>query len=417
MTQSLKNKSILLIISGGIAAYKSLELIRLIRKNGGNVRCILTDGGKQFVTPLSISALSENEVYTNLWSLKDETEMGHIRLSREADLIIIAPASANIIAQMAHGLAQDLATTTLLAANTPITIAPAMNHQMWSNPATQTNIATLQQRGIEIIPPTEGDMACGEFGTGRMSEPDDILHHIITSLTPEKLPLKGKHAIVTSGPTYEPIDPVRFIGNRSSGKQGQAIARALKNAGANVTLITGPTALPPPTDITTINIETAAQMLEATEKSLPANICICAAAVSDWSPENTTKNKIKKTKSTPPEIKLKENKDILKTLSNHINRPDLVIGFAAETENLKANAQSKLTRKNCDWILANNIHPSNARSTNKTIFGSDQNHVYLITSSGIQDWLPMTKQAIAEKLTNEIIEYFTNKKAHLNAAE
>lgn len=402
MSNTLKNKSILLIISGGIAAYKSLELIRLIRKSGGHVRCILTKGAEHFVTPLSVSALSENTVYNDLWSLKDETEMGHIRLSREADLIVIAPATANIMAQMNHGLAQDLATTTLLAADKPILIAPAMNHRMLLNPATQSNVTALKSRDeITFIDPTEGDMACGEFGPGRMAEPTDILSAINSFFFKEK-PLSGKTAIVTSGPTYEPIDPVRFIGNRSSGKQGHAIACALRDAGANVTLITGPTALKDPEGISTIHIETASQLLEKSEENINGDIAICAAAVGDWSPQNTPTNKIKKSEKTaPPNLELKENPDILKTLSNHTNRPSLVIGFAAETENLKANAEGKLARKNCDWIVANDV--------SENVFGSEQNHVYLITANGVQDWKPMSKHAVAERITQEIITHFKEK--------
>lgn len=409
--QDLENKSVLLIISGGIAAYKSLELIRLIRKSGGHVRCILTNGGAQFVTPLSVSALSEEQVYDDLWSLKDETEMGHIRLSREADIILVAPASANIIAQMAHGLAQDLATTTLLAADKPIIIAPAMNHRMWTNPATQDNIQTLKNRGISIIEPTEGDMACGEYGPGRMEEPENILKAIngffLSPAQKQAKPLEGYSAIVTSGPTYEPLDPVRFIGNRSSGKQGHAIARALQTAGANVTLITGPVSEPDPHGVNCIHIETAEEMLSAAENALESNggaadIAICAAAVSDWRPENQQDHKIKKrADESPAAVKLKENPDILKTLSNHSKRPRLVIGFAAETNNLESNAKEKLKRKNCDWILANLVG-----QTDKKVFGEDQNHVYLITKSEKQDWQPMSKQNIASRLTDEIIEFF-----------
>ena len=400
MNTTLANKSILLVISGGIAAYKSLELIRLIKKSGGHVRCILTHGGQQFVTPLSVSALSEETVYTDLWSLKDETEMGHIRLSREADLIVIAPASANIIAQMAYGLAEDLATTTLLAADKPILIAPAMNHMMWNNAATQDNIATLQSRSIQIIGPTEGDMACGEHGPGRMSEPEDIFTAINNFFFNK--PLEGLKALVTSGPTFEPVDPVRFIGNRSSGKQGHAIARALAHAGADVTLVTGPVALPNPAGLKTIHIETAREMLEACENELPSDIAVCAAAVSDWRPSSSQDHKIKKRgDASPPDIALKENPDILQTLSNHKKRPQLVIGFAAETENLDENAKSKLTRKGCDWILANLV-----TQHGKKVFGEDQNHVYLVTSSAIVDWQPMNKSAIASRLVEEIATQF-----------
>ncbi len=404
MDSTLKNKSILLIISGGIAAYKSLELIRLMRKSGARVRCILTQGGAQFVTPLSVSALCEEEVYTDLWSLKDEAEMGHIRLSREADLILIAPASANIIAQMAHGLAQDLATTTLLAADKPILIAPAMNHKMWHHPATQANITTLKSRGVHIIAPTEGDMACGEYGIGRMAEPTDIIANI-PKFQHSNI-LKDRTALVTSGPTFEPIDPVRFLGNRSSGKQGHAIARALAIHGADVTLVTGPVNLPPPHGVKTISIESAQDMLNVCESALPVDIAICAAAVSDWRATNTQDHKIKKAHDkAPPNLELTETPDILKTIATHKKRPALVIGFAAETQNLETNAKAKLQSKSCDWILANLV----AQKDQKT-FGEDDNHVYLINDKGVIDWKKMSKTAIADKLATEIAHYFKDRK-------
>jgi phosphopantothenoylcysteine decarboxylase/phosphopantothenate--cysteine ligase len=408
MTQSLENKSILLIISGGIAAYKSLELIRLIRKSGGRVRCILTQGGSKFVTPLSVGALSENTVYDDLWSLKDETEMGHIRLSREADLIVIAPASANLIAQYANGLAADLASTALLATDKPVLIAPAMNHKMWLSAATQDNIAKLTARGAKIIGPVEGDMACGEFGPGRMSEPEDILAAIKSFFFEQ--PLKGLSALVTSGPTFEPLDPVRFIGNRSSGKQGHAIAKALADAGAAVTLISGPVSLPDPAGVTTIHVETAAQMLAASERALPADIAVMAAAVADWSPTEAQEHKIKKRfDHSAQSISLKENADILKTVAHHKKRPQLVIGFAAETENLEANAREKIGKKGCDWIMANNV--------SENVFGTDQNHVYHLTSSATKDWGTLSKTGVADKLVTEISEFFNAGKAHRNAAE
>ncbi len=403
MTQSvnfmLHGKTILLVISGGIAAYKSPELIRLIRKNGGSVRCILTSGGAQFVTALSVSSLSENECYTDLWSLKDETEMGHIRLSREADLILVAPASANMIAKIVHGLADDLASTTLLASDKPLLVAPAMNHIMWDNPATRDNIATLRSRGVGIIGPESGTMACNETGLGRMSEPEDILEAVITFF--HERPLKGYRALVTSGPTYEAIDPVRFIGNRSSGKQGHAIAAALALAGADVTLVSGPTALPDPADVKTVHIESAAQMLAACESALPADIAVCAAAVSDWSPAAPQEHKIKKRDDqSVPTLSLKENPDILATLSSHAQRPRLVIGFAAESQNLLENAAAKIKKKGCDWVLANDISGENT-------FGSDKNHVYLL-KQGLEttEWPEATKSAIARELTTRIIEHF-----------
>ncbi|MCB1532561.1 MAG: bifunctional phosphopantothenoylcysteine decarboxylase/phosphopantothenate--cysteine ligase CoaBC [Alphaproteobacteria bacterium] len=406
---SLKDKSILLIISGGIAAYKSLELIRLIRKSGGHVRCILTKGGAQFVTPLSIAALSEENVYDDLWSLKDETEMGHIRLSREADLIVVAPASANIIAQMAQGLTPDLATTTLLASDKPVLIAPAMNHKMWDHPATQANLATLKDRGVLSVGPDEGDMACGEHGMGRMSEPEAIFEAISDFFF--KRPLKGLTALVTSGPTHEPLDPVRFIGNRSSGKQGHAIAAALAQAGAHVTLISGPVNQSAPAGVNLIKVQTAAQMLSACENALPADIAVCAAAVADWAPEQASTQKLKKREDeSAPTIALKQNPDILKTLSNHKNRPQMVIGFAAETENLLENAAAKRTRKGCDWILANDV------GTDGKTFGADENHVYLVSANGQDDWGLTSKTEIARKLTAQITGYFTDHE-HKHAAE
>lgn len=398
----LTGKRILLIISGGIAAYKSLELIRGLKKSGASVRCILTQGGAHFVTPLSVSALAEEQVYTDLWSLKDESEMGHIRLSREADLVVVAPASANIMAQMAHGLAEDLASTTLLATNRPVMIAPAMNPMMWQHAATQENLNTLKSRGIIILDPADGDMACGETGTGRMREPEEILL-AVTKYFQDHKPLAGLKAIVTSGPTHEPIDPVRFIGNRSSGKQGHAIASSLASAGASVTLISGPVSLPNPQGVKVISVQTAQEMLAACENTLPADIAICAAAVSDWRVENTSSQKIKKgTDKSPPPLQFIENPDILATLSTHKNRPALVIGFAAETQDLLKNAAEKRTKKSCDWILANDV--SNG------VFGEDENQVTLVTQNGYAEWPKATKENIARDITQEIINHFTKSK-------
>lgn len=397
----LSDKKILLIISGGIAAYKSLDLIRLIKKNHGTVKCILTKGGAQFVTPLSVSSLSQETTYSELWSLTDETEMGHIRLSRESDLIVIAPASADIMAKMAHGLANDLATTTLLATDTPVLIAPAMNPQMWNNAATKHNVEILKQRGFTFIGPEQGEMACGETGLGRMSEPEDIFN-AITDFFFEK-PLKGKTAIVTSGPTYEPLDPVRFIGNRSSGKQGHAIACALHDAGAKVTLICGPVSISAPRGITTIPVETAQEMLNACETALPADIFVCAAAVSDWTPVQAQTNKIKKTSATSvPELQLKQTTDILKHISNHpTKRPRLVVGFAAETQDLIQNAQKKLLSKGCDVIIANEV----GKSTNgqEKTFGADENQIHLITHNDNERWMRASKRDIAQRLIGKII--------------
>lgn len=392
-------KHVLLIITGGIAAYKSLELIRLLRKANIGVRCILTKGGEQFVTPLSVAALSENHVYTDLWSLKDETEMGHIRLSREADLIVIAPASANTISAMAHGKANNLATTTLLAANKPIMMAPAMNHKMWENDATQKNIQTLKDNGVTVLEPEHGAMACNEEGIGRMQEPESIFNAIIEHFK-LPLPLAGRSAIVTSGPTYEPIDPVRFIGNRSSGKQGHAIACALRDAGAKVTLITGPVALKDPESVKTIHIETANQMFQAAEEEhKDADIAICAAAPSDWKPTNVSEQKLKKRDNkSSPKITFEENRDILKMISESENRPTLVIGFAAETENLFQNAQDKLKKKGCDWILGNDV-------SDGKVFDQDETHIHLITSKNTEDMGALTKDELAKELVNKIAKH------------
>ncbi|CAG0907152.1 unnamed protein product, partial [Cyprideis torosa] len=373
-------------------------------KSGASVKCILTNGGSHFVTPLSVAALSEEEVYTDLWSLKDETEMGHIRLSREADLIVIAPASANLIAQMAHGLAEDLASTTLLASNRPILICPAMNPMMWQHAATQENLKTLRTRNIQIIGPADGDMACGETGTGRMSEPEDIMPAVTNHFQTNK-PLAGRRAIVTSGPTHEPIDPVRFIGNRSSGKQGQALASALENAGASVTLITGPVNLEAPKGMKIIRVQTAEKMLQACQSALPADIAICAAAVSDWRVKDASEQKIKKTADKkPPSLELVENPDILKTISNDKNnRPALVIGFAAETENLIDNARKKLKTKNCDWIIANNVVESDS-------FGNNKNQVVVIKNKSQKELPIADKTTIARDIVEEIIHYFDETK-------
>lgn len=419
--RNISGSRILLIISGGIAAYKSLELIRLIRRNGGAVRCILTHGGAQFVTPLSVASLSGEPCYTELWSLKDESEMGHIRLSREADLIVVAPASANMIAKMAQGMADDLASTTLLASDKPVLVAPAMNGEMWAKPATQDNIRRLEGWGIARVGPGAGDMACGETGTGRMAEPEDILDAIAARLVPttgqrqiahaEKFlsgpkasgALRGLKAVVTAGPTHEPLDPVRYIGNRSSGKQGYAIAAALRDLGAQVTLVSGPTALDAPADISMVRVETAAEMLEAVKAAMPADIAVCAAAVADWTPVTASPRKIKKQGRRPPDLRLKENPDILATLARpYTGRPKLVIGFAAETDDLLANATAKRAAKNCDWILANDVGPGETGG----VFGADDNHVWLIDPDGAEDWGVMPKGEVAGKLAQRIASHF-----------
>lgn len=403
----LKDKKILLIISGGVAAYKTLELIRLIRKNNGYVQCILTNGGSQFVTPLSVSSLSGNKAYSELWSLNDESEMGHIRLSRESDLIIVAPASADIISKIAHGSADDLASTTLLASNKPILIAPGMNPEMWHNNATQSNIETLKQRGMIFTGPNTGEMACGETGLGRMSEPNEIFD-AVTNFFFEK-PLKGYSALVTSGPTYEPLDPVRFLGNRSSGKQGHAIAKALRDAGASVTLITGPTNQTSPQGMKIINIETSHELLKASTNALPVDIAVCAAAVSDWCVADPKTKKIKKTDNSNNmhDLQLEQTPDILKAISRHSkHRPELVIGFAAETNDLIENATVKLKKKGCDWIVANEVG-IDANGVEKT-FGSDENQIYLINQNEHEKWNRANKNVIAKKLVNKIINHMDN---------
>ncbi len=400
----LTEKRILLIISGGIAAYKSLELIRLLKKDGAKIVPVITASGQQFVTPLSAAALAENTVYTDLWSLKDETEMGHIRLSRESDIILVAPATANIMAKMANGIADDLATTLLLASDKPVMIAPAMNPKMWAKPSTQRNLLTLRQDGIHFIGPCSGEMACGETGLGRMAEPAEILTAITQFFSAHK-PLHGRKALVTSGPTYEPIDPVRFIGNRSSGKQGHAIASALTAQGADVTLVTGPVALSDPIGIHTIHVETAQQMFDAAMASLPADIAICAAAVADWAPQTPQSHKMKKRAGeSAPTITLQQNPDILAAIGNHAHRPALVIGFAAETEDAVTYARKKMLEKNCDWIIANIVGKADA-----PVFGEDTNTVTLVTRSQTEDWAKMDKSAIAAQIANRISEYFLTK--------
>jgi phosphopantothenoylcysteine decarboxylase/phosphopantothenate--cysteine ligase len=393
----LAGKRILLVISGGIAAYKSLELIRRLRERGVGVRAILTKGGAEFVTPLSVAALSESKVYQELFSLTDESEMGHIRLSREADLVVVAPASADLIAKMAHGIADDLASTTLLATDKAVVIAPAMNSMMWENAATKANVETLASRGVYRVGPGAGDLACGEVGSGRMAEPMEILAAIETYFAAEA-PLSGKRAIVTSGPTFEAIDPVRFIGNRSSGKQGHAIAAALARRGASTILVSGPTGERDPAGVEVKHIESAEQMLAACRAALPADIAICAAAVADWRPAKTADQKIKKAASDPAPIALLRNPDILATLSAAGNqRPRLVVGFAAETEDLIANAKKKLAAKECDLIVANDVSPATGT------FGGVENTVHLVGKDGVESWPRLSKQDVAERLVDTIV--------------
>lgn len=405
-SNSNKKPSILLIITGGIAAYKSLELIRLMRKEGHHVRAILTKGAEHFITPLSVSALCEEPAYTDLWSLKDEAEMGHIRLTREADAIVIAPASANFLARTAYGLADDLATTALLANNDkPVFFAPAMNHKMWSNPATQDNVKTLISRGFIQIGPETGAMACNEQGLGRMSEPDQIFKSIRTHMH-QTQDLQGKRVLITAGPTHEPIDPVRFIGNRSSGKQGYALAQELTQRGAQVTLISGPVSLPSPNNIDIHTIQTAQEMHDTVLHLLPDHDAfIGVAAVSDWRAEIPSEQKIKKrADSSPPKLILTENPDILRTVASHKHRPKLVIGFAAETENTLDNAKEKRLRKNCDWIIANDVSGEDA--SHPAVFGQDHTKIWIIKPDTIEDLPLMTKTQVAQHLTQEIIAFF-----------
>ena len=402
---SLQNRQILLVIAGGIAAYKALELIRLLRQHGASVRAILTRGGAEFITPLSVAALCEQPVYTDLWSLKDETEMGHIRLSRECDAIVVAPASAHLLARMAHGLADDLASTVLLAANKPILVAPAMNDQMWQHPATQHNLDLLRQRGVQVIEPGVGAMACGETGPGRLAEPTQIAA-ALNNFFGHHGALAGKKALVTSGPTFEPVDPVRFLGNHSSGKQGHAIAAALAAAGADVTLVSGPVALDDPPGVRVVRVQTALEMLAACDEALtthrPVDLAICAAAVADWRPVSTADQKIKKQgDAAPPAIALTENPDILKDIAGRlVNRPRLVVGFAAETQDIIRHATEKRLKKGCDWILANPV------GLGTETFGGPDNSIHLITAAGVETWPRMAKPDVARQLVDYIITFF-----------
>ncbi|MBT3628593.1 MAG: bifunctional phosphopantothenoylcysteine decarboxylase/phosphopantothenate--cysteine ligase CoaBC [Rhodospirillaceae bacterium] len=394
---------VLLIISGGIAAYKSLELIRGLRRHGAQVRPILTKGGAQFVTPLSVSALAQEKVYDDLFSLTDESEIGHIRLARETDLVVVAPATADILAKMANGIADDLATTALLATDRPILVAPAMNSRMWAQASTMRNMELLKANGVMTVGPAHGELAEGEIGIGRMAEPADILAAIEAALGG---PLTGVRALVTSGPTHEPIDPVRYIANRSSGKQGHAIAGACARLGAAVTLVSGPSNEADPPGVETVHVETARDMLDACLQALPVDVAICAAAVSDWRPAEAETQKIKKgrrTNATSPNLELVENPDILATLGARENdRPRLVIGFAAETDDVVAYAAAKLASKGCDWILANDVSPHTGT------FGGDDNKVHLISRTAdaprIEEWPEASKVEVAARLAERIAE-------------
>ncbi|HWH21918.1 MAG TPA: bifunctional phosphopantothenoylcysteine decarboxylase/phosphopantothenate--cysteine ligase CoaBC [Allosphingosinicella sp.] len=389
----MRGKRILLIVGGGIAAYKSAELIRLIRKAGGEVTCVLTGGGAQFITAMTLAALSENKVYTNLWDLKDEVDMGHIQLSRQADLIVVAPATADLLAKMAAGMADDLATTLLLATDKPVLAAPAMNVRMWQHEATRRNVEQLRRDGVRILDPDEGEMACGEYGPGRLPEPEAILRAIQEALGTESR-LQGKHILVTAGPTHEPIDPVRVIANRSSGKQGFAIAEAILGLGAEVTLIAGPVSLETPSGVRRVNVTTAEEMGQAIRHALPADAAVMVAAVADWRVEPASQ-KIKKG-SGPSQLFLKENPDLLAGLAASANRPPLLIGFAAETENVVDNARSKLTRKGCDWIVANDVSGD--------VMGADSNMVHLVTQSGVETWDRASKRDVARRLADRIAD-------------
>ena len=393
----LSGKRILLIIGGGIAAFKSLDLIRRLRERGADVTPVLTRAGTEFVTPLSVAALSGSKVYTDLFDLTDEAEMGHIQLSRSADLIVVAPATADLMAKMAQGLANDLASTLLLATDTPVLVAPAMNVRMWQHPATQRNIATLKGDGVTFIGPNDGDMACGEFGPGRMSEPLEIVAAVEAKLA--NGPLKGKRVLITSGPTHEPIDPVRYIANRSSGAQGTALANALSALGADVVFVTGPADVAPPEGVEVIAVQTAQQMLEAVQTALPADVAIFAAAVADWRVEGASDRKLKKSKDGLPTLSFAENPDILAHVAQlTTGRPPLVIGFAAETNDVKANATAKRKRKGCDWIVANDVSPETG------IMGGSENAVSLISDAGVEDWPRMSKDNVSRKLAQRIAE-------------
>lgn len=393
----LAGKRVLLIVGGGIAAYKALELIRLLRKEGCGVACVLTKAGAEFVTPLSLQALSESKLHTELFSLTDESEMGHIQLSRSADLLVVAPATANLLARMAAGMADDLASTVLLATDKPVLVAPAMNVRMWEHAATQANLRTLRSRGVHVVGPDEGAMACNEYGFGRLSEPPAILAAIQGLLGGAK-PLAGRHAIVTSGPTHEPIDPVRYIANRSSGRQGHAIAAALAELGARVTLVSGPVTVPDPAGVGVRRVETAREMLDACQAALPADIAVFAAAVADWRVANAAEGKIKKQAGAPaPSLDLVPNPDILATIAAAgPRRPRLVVGFAAETDDLLANARAKLIRKNADWIVANDVSPASG------IMGGEENAVHIISAAEVEDWPRVAKTEVARRLAERM---------------
>jgi phosphopantothenoylcysteine decarboxylase / phosphopantothenate---cysteine ligase len=398
----LHGRRILLIISGGIAAYKSLDLIRRLAERGAAVRCIMTAAAQHFVTPIAAAALSHERVHTELWSLTEESEMGHLRLAQEADLVVVAPATADLLARMAMGLADDLAATALLATDRPILVAPAMNHRMWAHPATQANVATLEARGVRRVGPNVGELAERESGPGRMAEPLEIVAAVEAVFAAGGL-LAGRRALVTSGPTREPIDPVRYLSNHSSGKQGHAIAAALARLGAETVLVAGPTQEPDPPGVRVVRVETAREMLAACEAALPVDVAVCAAAVADWRVASEAGQKLKKEGGgAPPALKLVENPDILATLAKAEGgrRPRLVVGFAAETETIVEHARAKRARKGCDWILANDVSPATGT------FGGDANRIHLVDADGVEDWPLLSKREVAERLAQRVAEHF-----------
>jgi phosphopantothenoylcysteine decarboxylase/phosphopantothenate--cysteine ligase len=403
----MRDNSVLLIIGGGIAAYKSLELIRRLKERGISTRAILTHAGERFVTPLSVSALTGEKVFQDIFSLTDESEMGHIELSRSADLVVVAPATADLMAKVANGLANDLASTALLATDKHVLMAPAMNVRMWNHSATQRNLATLKNDGVLFVGPNDGDMACGEFGPGRMAEPNEIADAIEKALS-EASPgsLAGVKALVTAGPTREPLDPVRFIANHSSGKQGYAIADALARAGAQTTLVSGPVEIKAPSLVKLVKVQTAREMLAACENALPADVGVFTAAVADWRPETVMNRKMKKRDGgSSPEIKLAQNPDILATIAQGAKRPKLVVGFAAETDDVVANAKSKLASKGADWIVANDVSP------NTGIMGGENNTIHIVSKSGVEDWPTMSKADVGARLVARIADALKGKAA------
>jgi phosphopantothenoylcysteine decarboxylase/phosphopantothenate--cysteine ligase len=400
VAKSLAGKRLLLVISGGIAAYKSLDLIRRLRERGAVVTPVMTEGAQQFVTPLAVGALSATPVYTELFSREDEQDVGHIRLARDCDMIVVAPATADLMARMANGLADDLATTVLLATDRPVLLAPAMNPKMWSHPATKRNVARLRADGLRLVGPTAGEMAeSGEAGLGRMAEPLDIVAAVQALLDGSPKPLSGKRIVMTSGPTHEPIDPVRYIANRSSGRQGHAIAAALARLGAEVTLVSGPVSLADPEGVRTIHVERAEEMLQAVLRELPADAAVMVAAVADWRVATAADQKIKKQEGEgPAPLVLTENPDILKTVGHHRDRPKLVVGFAAETRDVEQNGKAKLERKGADIIVANDVSPETG------IMGGERNSVKIISSTGVEPWPDMPKDEVAERLARLIAE-------------